>query len=39
MPICSVEVVDTGVKFDLSVLDAVEGVEMGEQAMKIVTGL
>lgn len=39
MPICSVEVVDTGAKFDLSVLDTVEGVEMGEQAMKIVTGL
>ncbi|KAF8558951.1 hypothetical protein OG21DRAFT_1453987 [Imleria badia] len=39
MPICSIEVNEIGAKFDLSILDALQGVEMGEQAMKIVTGL
>ncbi|KAG6375107.1 hypothetical protein JVT61DRAFT_3893, partial [Boletus reticuloceps] len=39
MPICSVEVKETGAKFDLSLLDGLQGVEMGEEAMKIATGL
>lgn len=39
LPICTIEVNATGAKFDLSILDALQGVEMGEQAMKIVTGL
>lgn len=39
LPIRSIEVNETGAKFDLSILDTLQGVEMGEEAMKIVTGL
>ncbi|KAF8138130.1 hypothetical protein EV363DRAFT_1393595 [Boletus edulis] len=39
MPIRSVEVKETGAKFDLSILDGLQGVEMGEEAMRIATGL
>lgn len=39
LPICGIEVNETGARFDLSILDALQGVAMGEQAMKIVTGL
>lgn len=39
LPISVIEVSETGAKYDLSTLDTLQGVEMGEQAMKIVTGL
>ncbi|KAG8218335.1 hypothetical protein J3R82DRAFT_3950 [Butyriboletus roseoflavus] len=39
LPIRVIEVNETGAKFDLSILGTLEGVAMGEQAMKIVTGL
>lgn len=39
LPISVIEVTETGVQFDLSRLDTFQGVEMGEQAMKIVTAL
>lgn len=39
MPIRSIEVNETGAKFDLSILDTLQGVNMGQEAMKIVTGL
>jgi hypothetical protein len=39
MPIRTIEVVDTGAKYDLSILETLNGVDMGEEAMKIVAGL
>lgn len=39
MPIRSVEVVETGTTYDLSSLETLEGTDMGEAAMEIVTGL
>ena len=38
-PVRTIEVVETGEKFDLGVLEGLEGVEMGEKAMTIVTML
>jgi hypothetical protein len=35
----TIEAVETGEKFDLGVLEGLEGVEMGEEAMRIITGL
>ncbi|KAF9224330.1 hypothetical protein BS17DRAFT_779645 [Gyrodon lividus] len=39
MPVRTIEVVDTGAKYDLSILETLKGEDMGEEAMKIVTGL
>ncbi|KAH7888069.1 hypothetical protein F5I97DRAFT_1865375 [Phlebopus sp. FC_14] len=39
MPIKTIEILETGDVYDLSVLETLEGVEMGEEAMRIVTGL
>ncbi|KAH0839611.1 hypothetical protein J3R83DRAFT_527 [Lanmaoa asiatica] len=38
-PVCAIEVGETGAKYDLGILHTLQGTEMGEQAMKIVTGL
>lgn len=38
-PVRTIEVVETGEKFDLGVLEGLDGVEMGEKAMTIVTML
>ncbi|OJA07677.1 hypothetical protein AZE42_01871 [Rhizopogon vesiculosus] len=38
-PVRTIEVVETGEKFDLGVLDGLDGVEMGEKAMTIVATL
>jgi len=38
-PIWTVEVVETGVTYDLSELERLDGTDMGEAAMQIVTGL
>jgi hypothetical protein len=35
----TIEAVETGEKFDLRVLEGLEGVEMGEEAMRITAGL
>ncbi|KAL4075696.1 hypothetical protein J3A83DRAFT_4222322 [Scleroderma citrinum] len=39
MPVGSIEVVETGITYDLSKLETLSGTDMGEAAMKIVTGL
>ncbi|KAF9235876.1 hypothetical protein BU15DRAFT_89432 [Melanogaster broomeanus] len=39
MPIRIIEVVETGIKYDLGVLESMSGVEMGEAALRIVNGL
>ncbi|KIJ70420.1 hypothetical protein HYDPIDRAFT_105135 [Hydnomerulius pinastri MD-312] len=39
MPIQTIEAIETGATYDLGVLETLEGVDMGEEAMKIVTGL
>ncbi|KAF8845616.1 hypothetical protein BDN67DRAFT_1006897 [Paxillus ammoniavirescens] len=39
MPVRTIEVVGTGTKYDLSILETLKGEDMGEEAMKIVTGL
>ncbi|KAF9246896.1 hypothetical protein BU15DRAFT_39075 [Melanogaster broomeanus] len=39
MPIRTIEAVDTDAKYDLSILETLDSVDMGEEAMKIVTGL
>lgn len=39
MPVQTIEVVDTGTVYDLSELEMLDGTEMGEAAMRIVTGL
>jgi hypothetical protein len=39
MPVRTIEVADTGAKYDLSILETLKGEDMGEEAMKIVTGL
>ncbi|KIK80278.1 hypothetical protein PAXRUDRAFT_833621 [Paxillus rubicundulus Ve08.2h10] len=39
MPIKTIEVVETGAKYDLGVLESMSGVEMGEEALRIVNGL
>ncbi|KIK99705.1 hypothetical protein PAXRUDRAFT_8719 [Paxillus rubicundulus Ve08.2h10] len=39
MPIRTIEVVDTGAKYDLNILETLKDEDMGEEAMKIVTGL
>ncbi|KIJ68855.1 hypothetical protein HYDPIDRAFT_125909 [Hydnomerulius pinastri MD-312] len=39
MPVKTIEVVETGVQYDLSVLEKMSGTEMGEEAMRIVNGL
>lgn len=38
-PVQTIEVVETGEKFDLGVLEGLDGVEMGEEAMRITAGL
>jgi hypothetical protein len=38
-PVQTIEAVETGEKFDLRVLEGLEGVEMGEEAMRITAGL
>lgn len=38
-PVQTIEVVETGEKFDLGVLEGLDGVDMGEEAMRIITGL
>lgn len=38
-PVQTIEAVETGEKFDLGVLEGLEGVEMGEEAMRITAGL
>jgi hypothetical protein len=35
----TIEALETGEKFDLRVLEGLDGVEMGEEAMRIITGL
>lgn len=39
MPIKTIEVIETATIYDLGTLETLEGVDMGEEAMKIVTGL
>lgn len=38
-PVQTIEAVETREKFDLGVLESLDGVEMGEEAMRIITGL
>ncbi|KAG1847507.1 hypothetical protein DFJ58DRAFT_797559 [Suillus subalutaceus] len=38
-PVQTIEAVETGEKFDLRVLEGLDGVEMGEEAMRITAGL
>ncbi|KAG2741684.1 hypothetical protein P692DRAFT_20839847 [Suillus brevipes Sb2] len=38
-PVQTIEALETGEKFDLRVLEGLDGVEMGEEAMRIITGL
>lgn len=38
-PVQTIEAVETREKFDLGVLEGLDGVEMGEEAMRIITGL
>lgn len=38
-PVQTIEAVETGEKFDLGVLEGLNGVDMGEEAMRIITGL
>lgn len=38
-PVQIIEAVETGDKFDLGVLEGLNGVEMGEEAMRITAGL
>jgi hypothetical protein len=38
-PVQTIEAIETGEKFDLRVLEGLEGVEMGEEAMRITAGL
>ncbi|KAG1756092.1 hypothetical protein EDB19DRAFT_1843830 [Suillus lakei] len=38
-PVQTIEAVETGEKFDLGVLEGLEGIEMGEEAMRITAGL
>jgi hypothetical protein len=38
-PVQTIEAIETGDKFDLGVLEGLEGVEMGEEAMRITAGL
>ncbi|KAG1820560.1 uncharacterized protein BJ212DRAFT_1266564 [Suillus subaureus] len=38
-PVQTIEAVETGDKFDLGVLEGLDGVEMGEEAMRITAGL
>ncbi|KAG2148063.1 hypothetical protein DEU56DRAFT_783971 [Suillus clintonianus] len=38
-PVRTIEAVETGEKFDLGVLEGLDGVEMGEEAMRITAGL
>lgn len=39
MPVKTIEVVETGEKYDLGVLESMDDVEMGEEAFRIVNGL
>ncbi|KAF9229842.1 hypothetical protein BS17DRAFT_772007 [Gyrodon lividus] len=39
MPIKTIEVMETGVKYDLEVLESMSGVEMGEEALRMVNAL
>lgn len=38
-PVQTIEAVETGDKFDLGVLEGLDGIEMGEEAMRITAGL
>lgn len=39
MPVKTIEVIETGVVYDFGVLETMTGVEMGEEAMRIVNDL
>ncbi|KAG6333198.1 hypothetical protein ID866_5889 [Astraeus odoratus] len=39
MPVRTIEVVETGITYDLGVLEGLEGVRMGEEALRVVNGL
>ena len=39
MPIKTIEVVETGEKYDLGMLESMDDVEMGEEAFRIINGL
>lgn len=39
MPVKTIEVIETGQKYDLGVLESMDDVEMGEEAFRIVNGL
>lgn len=39
MPVKTIEVIETGAKYDLGVLESMDDVEMGEEAFRIINGL